>query len=293
MIRAPWWLVLALLLTGCAAAPQERGTPPEAAAASAQARADQSASAASVALDDAARLDGVAAGAELAAKLDPTEARIRAAVEARVAAVSARAAADALARNARDSLIEASAAVERALKERKELDRAEADQRARDQAANDARRARWIAALATVAAVVLAVVAWRVGVPANLAIGTASGVAGAAWMLPAMLSLPPWTWAAMGAVVVAGVLLQVVQVAVLAYRRGHAVEALSESLDASEADPHDGLRDWQDAAKKRLKNALARLPGAAKLDAMRGDDRRWPQRTKSALPPGTKPYSGR
>ena len=272
---APWWVVLALVRFGCADVPQLRGPPPEAAAASAQARADRSASAAAVAQDDAARLEGVAAGAELAAKLDPTEARMRAAIDARVAAESARAVAEARERNARAELTQAKDAAERALKERKELDRAEAEQRARDEAAADARRARWIAAGATMVSVLIAGLAVWAGVPPRMAIGAASVLAGSAWALPAMLSMPPWTWVVLGVVALGAVVWQVAQLAVSSRRRGSVVVAMSERLDAVESKPHDDRDDWLKDTSSNLRNAVDRLPDAERLRQKRGKDRLW------------------
>jgi len=51
--------------------------------------------------------------------------------------------------------------------------------------------------------------------------------------------------------------------------------AASRALDAVEADPRDGLREAQDAAKRALGTAVDVAGRRAQLESLRGDDRAW------------------
>lgn len=283
-------LMAVLLLTSCADPQPARGTAQAHAVAveSQAAAAEDAASAAELdavaAAGDEARAAELATQAEVAATATPTAALIARAAAARLALAEARAA-------ARSSQVRALALRERAdtsaAKIAAAVRAAAAEREAEDLAAQE----RWwrgigiAAGFAGVAggALLGGLVAWLLKLPRQgLALGALVAAAGLSCLLLAY-ALPYAGVVLLGLAAVAVALL--VAAAWWAWRhradllQGRADLALataaSRALDAVEADPRDGLRDAQDAAKRALGAAVDAAGRRAQLESLRGDDRAW------------------
>lgn len=254
------------LLAGCQGELPSRGTA-ESHAVTAQDRADTGAVAADTAEVDAARKTAIAEGLTEQAKLIPTDERIAAAAAAQADAQVAGAVARALRAQAeRNATAAREAAAEYAREQAQAIAAAEARERAW--------WAWWIGA-GGVGAGVLAgaalgyLVSPRLGILAGVSLaGAGAAVAGYGaaepWML-GLLALSSFAVAVAWALSHRGAL-----------RFGLAA---SEALDASEAEPHDGLADWQDSTKEALGEAVRKAGLEKVMDRLRGPRgmRRWHQ----------------
>lgn len=280
----PWPLLLvaaviiALLLVSCGTPTPNPGTARSEAAA-AQATA-------STASTDARKADLVAAkdeaaavnsqeqaeAASLEARDNPTEAKIAAAATARVAALEARqqakesrAIAAALDRQAKALAEEAHQAAARGEAERIAAEEAQA-------LAAQVRLCRVIGGIGLGISIALGI-----GLALSYAprLGAAIGTAGAAGSMAvaAFGAVLPY----LGAVVVAVVALGVVSWVLATRRTAGATVALSRALDAREEDPHPEALRIAIEAKEALRDAMAKAPAAlrARLESLRGDDRKW------------------
>lgn len=283
-------LMAVLLLTSCADPQPARGTAQAHAVAveSQAAAAEDAASAAELdaaqAAGDEARAAELAELAEARAVATPTAGLIGRAAAARLALAEARAA-------ARSSQVRALALRERsdaAAGRIADAVRAAGAEREAEAAAEQERWWRGVgiaAGFAGLAAGVLlgGLVAWLLKLPRQgIALGALVAAAGLSCLLLAYaLPYAGVVLLSLGGIAVA----LLVSAAWWAWRhradllQGRADLALataaSRALDAVEADPRDGLRDAQDAAKRALGAAVDAAGRRSQLESLRGDDRAW------------------
>lgn len=283
-------ILAVLLLTSCAEAPPPRGTAQShAVAVEVQAAAAEDAASAAeldavAATGEEARAGELATLADALAAATPTADLIARAAAARLALAEARAA-------ARSAQVRAITLRERAdtsaAKIAAAVRAAAAEREAEDLAAQE----RWwrgigiAAGFAGVAggALLGGLVAWLLKLPRQgLALGALVAAAGLSCLLLAYaLPYAGVVLLSLGGIAVA----LLVAAAWWAWRhradllQGRAdlamATAASRALDAVEADPRDGLREVQDAAKRALGAAVDAAGRRAQLESLRGDDRAW------------------
>lgn len=260
-------ILLALLLTGCAAEPPPRPGTAGADAAGLQARTAAAGDLADQADRDAADAQAKAAAAEQAAKTQPTEERVKAAVAARLAAVEAQARAEAL-REAETRLRSAAITAQKAA----------AKERADELAAQDfrswVRNCRIVGGAGIIGGILAgAAVAYfarnpRLGVGLGLLLtGTGSVVVAlgpaTAWM--------PWLVAAAAVVAVLWW--------ALSHRTAEVTSAARKRLALAACRTIDAVERGTSGAKKLAKDGLHAAAKAARLheeiNAARGPDRSW------------------
>lgn len=295
-------LLAALLLASCAEAQPARGTAQahavavEVQAAAAAKAADAAELDAAQAAGDEARAAELAELAEARAVATPTADLIGRAAAARLALAEARAA-------ARSTQVRALALRERSDAAAGRIAaavRAAGAERAAEDAAAQERWWRGVgiaAGFAGLAAGVLlgGLVAWLLKMPRQgIALGALVAAAGLSCLLLAYaLPYAGVVLLSLGGIAVA----LLVAAAWWAWRhrsdllQGNADLALataaSRALDAVEAEPRDGLREVQDAAKRALGAAVDAAGRRAQLENLRGDDRAWAAtNAASAAPQG-------
>lgn len=270
MIRAIL-IVAVLFLVGCGDHPAPRGSAQDLAAGAA-ARAQSNARAADAAGVEAARLRANADALSAAAKAQPTEERIAAAVAAQVEAASAEAVRDALRKQATEANDQAIAAAKRG-----------SDERAADQAAADTRQ--WVficrcIGLGAVAAGALlgGILVWFSGPTLGVPVGGL--ITGTGLLVVGFGQTVTWLPLVAGAAVAAGVVLWVI-----VHGRTLAVTAsLSQTVDALEGKAKTSVAD----AKSALAAAVAKSGMAKRIERLRGTWRA-PEVPASPAAPGGAP----
>lgn len=289
-MRAAILLSALLALSACAEAPPPRGTAQsravavEARAVAADEAADAAEMEAAQAAGDEARAAELAELAEARAVATPTADLIGRAAAARLALAEARAA-------ARSTQVRALALRERADSAAERIAdavRAAGDERQAEDAAAQERWWRGVgiaAGFAGLAAGVLlgGLVAWLLKLPRQ---GAALGALVAAAGLSCLLLAYALPYAGAVLLSLGGIAVALlIAAAWWAWRhrsdlaQGRADLALataaSRALDAAEAEPRDGLREVQDAAKRALGAAVDAAGRRTQLDLLRGPDRMW------------------
>lgn len=260
-------VALVLWLSGCADQPSERPGTAAAAAADLQARAGEAAHLSDQAERDKAELAGKSAAADAAAKLDPTPAKIQAAVDARLALVAGEARAAALRDAEARMRSEGDAAAKAAAKER------EADQAAQDYR-SWVRLCRLVGGSAVVLGFVIgALISYATKNP-RAGIGCGALVSGCGAVVIALGPATAWMpWIVGAALAVAllwwGLAHRAAEIASAA--RLKVAEAASRALDAVE----NGAMQAADEAKAGLGAAVKAARLGDHLEALRGPDRDW------------------